>query len=989
MKSSATRALLVTVIVLCVIAVPVLAYENLDEFASARATNINADLQANYYMADLDDLEAWYVDQQASWMEVPLPGTDTWTQGSSPSHVPVDWSGLGSTFTSQLVPDPQYGVNVYPLTIKENFSSHQVEFWVGASLIHTMPFRSGYDWTMYTPPGGDTNMYNPARIVIAATLVKDNEMYTYLYNEGFEVGAVLAEAGGENEDLEDTDGDGYSNRDEIAYGTDPYDPGDLPSITGITRTGSGVEVEWAAPTNRWYQIQSITAPNDLVTGTFANEGSQRMGNGTTLVHTDTTSADNKFYRYKAEEADVNGNGLPDWWEYKYWGMLTTNSLHGDEVDQDGLDNSEELYFGYSPLVSERDLIHSIYHTVVVESGTPTQDSGEERFDFHGGGRPLSLADGSAEEAWSGSQATLYGRVNSDTNFLTFHSGGAFFNNDEDNLYIGIYGMERETDNGWVVFIDSNTNGVTTLWHLSGQPKAIGIATNMLFDASEFTPNAALILGANDADGKNFPAYSIAGNELGQGVYDLATGNNLDGFNSTTGGCFISQWSQGASEDSPNGGVEVAISLSALDCAPGDTIKIAAILVGGTDGSARWVSPLVYGKSVSFTGGGMDPVTIIGAPVQLADAGQTLPNVSYPGFSSDDVLLQGFYWNVDEGDWYNIYQTYSLHDIIADAGFTMVWMPPAYKGSNAKSSSGYDTLDHYDVGQYLQAGGTFTPSIPTRYGLRSELEWLIGALQSNGLYVIEDIILNHMVGGQNSGFTYTNYPAHTDAPQFYKTALDFHASTNGHDDNMFPYHNDFGFSFPPNQSYSVDIDHLVPNMRLGLKAWGGWLSGTLGFQGWRLDLAEGVEPWYVWEWLHYVAMRDGFTFMEYWELSNGREMQEWLDLTGRKAAIYDSNLRELFKHMCEDGDNFDMRDLVAPSLLGLEPEYTIVYIDNHDTFRSNDSFDTNGIPTKVGIQEDKPLAYAYAFHSQGLPMVFWREYFDQPYVTLWWMAVCAV
>ncbi len=239
----------------------------------------------------------------------------------------------------------------------------------------------------------------------------------------------------------------------------------------------------------------------------------------------------------------------------------------------------------------------------------------------------------------------------------------------------------------------------------------------------------------------------------------------------------------------------------------------------------------------------------------------------------------------------------------------------------------------------------------------------------------------MVGGANGGYTYTNYPTHTDAPQFYKTALDFHPSTNGNNDTMYPYHNDYGFSYTNNLSYSVDVDHLVPNMRLGLKNWGNWLAQTIKFQGWRLDLTEGVEPWYVWEWLHYQGMRPGFAFMEYWEPSNGREMQEWLDLTGRKAAIYDSNLRLLFKQMCENGDSFDMRKLIAPSLLGLEPAYTVVFIDNQDTMRSDDDLDTNNIPTKPGIQANKPMAYAYAFHSQGLPMVYWREYFDHPYVNL--------
>jgi alpha-amylase len=968
-----------------------LAYDDYPSYVSAVASNENAYRQANYLIDNLTDLETFFIaDHQDPWMTGPvLPGTDTWTVVAYPSEIPFDWSALPSPFTSGLIATTDLGVVVYPLLIRENPTNHQVQYMAGTNVIHTMPTvytnTSRYATNAYPDlyGGGYTTqqiaeieaMYAPSRLIVAVDLIEDTNLYTFLYNETFLLGEPNSTG---HEVLEDSDGDGISNRDEIRWGTDPYDPGDSPGFTRVDLTNGNANLTWPGPSNRTYQVEKT---EDLLSGSWATASSWLNGNNTNLTHADASNTSNRFFRYQIQEEDLNVNGLPDWWEVKYWGGLTTNTPAGDN-DADGLDNGEELYFGYSPLVSERTLIHSIYHVAVVNNNSPATDDGTERFDFHGGGRPLSLAQGSAQEAWGGSQATLYGRLNTNAANLAFHSGGAFFNNDDEMLYVGIYGMERESDNAWVFFIDSNASGVTNLMHLTGsQPKAITIADNIRFDAAQFTPNVAIILGANDADGKNYPGKSISGNEVGQGVYDLATGSDFAGFNATTGGCFISQWSQGATEDSPNGGVEVALSLTALGCQPGDTIRVAAILVGGISTSNRWVSPLVYGASVSPSGGGFQNQTIIGAPVQLGSAAQSLPNPEYAGFTEDDVLLQGFYWDVDEGEWWSIYQQYNLVTVIAEAGFTMIWLPPAYKGSNAGGSVGYDVFDHYDLGQYFQSGGTFPKSTETRYGTRTELEWLIGALQSNGVLLLEDIVLNHMVGGANGGYTYTNYPTHTDAPQFYKTALDFHPSTNGHNDTMFPYHNDYGFSYTNEQSYSVDIDHLVPNMRLGLKNWGNWLADTIGFQGWRLDLTEGVEPWYVWEWLHYRGPRTGFAFMEYWELSNGREMQEWLDLTGRKAAIYDSHLRELLKHMCEDGDSFDMRDLIAPSFLGLEPKYTIVYIDNQDSMRCCSDFDTNGIPTKTGIQENKPMAYAYAFHSKGLPMVYWREYFDQPYVNL--------
>lgn len=961
---------------------PAFAYDNYPAYVASVATNENDYRQSNFLTADLATLESFFkTDHQDAWMTGPvLPGTDTWIMAASPSEIPFDWSALPYAFTSGLIGTTKLGVVVYPLLIQENPTNHQVQYIVGTNIIYTMATvytnTSRYATNAYPNlyGGGFTTdevaaieaMYAPSRFVLSVDLVEDANLYTFLYNEFFLTGYPNSTGA---EFLEDTDGDGVSNRDEIRWGTDPYDPGDVPGITHLALGGGGVQITWPSPSNRNYQVERS---DDLLNEAWTTASGWLAGNNGSLTNTDSSGVTNRFFRYQAQEEDLNSNGLADWWEVKYWGTLTTNTPSGDN-DGDGLDNGEELYFGYSPLVSERGLIHSIYHTVVVNNNSPTPDDGTERFDFHGGGRPLSLAQGSAQEAWGNSEATLYGRLNTNAANLAFHSGGAFVNNDEDMLYLGVYGMERESNNAWVFFIDSNTNGVTNLWHLTGsQPKAITIADNIRFDATQFTPNVAILLGANDADGKNYPGYSIGGNEVGQGVYDLATGDGLTGFNSTSGGCFISQWSQGTTEDSPNGGVEVAVSLSALGCSPGDTIKVAAILVGGTSISNRWVSPLVYGKSVSPSNAYDGNQTIIGAPVQLASAVQSLPNPAYPGFTENDVLLQGFYWNVDEGQWWTIYRNNSLHNDIANAGFTMIWLPPAYKGSNAKGSVGYDVFDHYDLGEYYQAGGTFPKDTRTRYGLRSDLQWLIGALQSNGVVVLEDIVLNHMVGGSNGGFTYTNYPTHTNAPQFYKTALDFHPSTNGHNDTMFPYHNDYGFSYLPYESYSVDVDYLVPNMRLGLKKWGNWLAETIKFQGWRLDLTEGVEPWYVWEWLHYQGMRPGFAFMEYWEPSNGREMQEWLDLTGRKAAIYDSHLRSLLKQMCESGDSFDMRKLIAPSLLGLEPAYTVVYLDNQDSFRNDDL-------SKLGIRKNKPLGYAYAFHSQGLPMVFWREYFDFAYL----------
>ncbi|MBU1693137.1 MAG: DUF1939 domain-containing protein [Verrucomicrobia bacterium] len=234
----------------------------------------------------------------------------------------------------------------------------------------------------------------------------------------------------------------------------------------------------------------------------------------------------------------------------------------------------------------------------------------------------------------------------------------------------------------------------------------------------------------------------------------------------------------------------------------------------------------------------------------------------------------------------------------------------------------------------------------------------------------DIVLNHMAGGSGGDYKTYTYPDHH---KFEKSTTDFHPSTLGHNDELAPYHHNWNFGAP--EHHPLDVAFLARNMRSGFKQWGSWLVTDVLYGGFRFDLSEGVEPWLIWEWMSYPAQRGRFAFMEYWDGADGKQMQEWLNLTGKRAAIYDSNLRANYlKPMCNSNGAFDMRKLAPTNcFLGLEPEHTVVFIDNHDTWREGDT-------NKLGITSNKPLAYAYAFHSQGLPMVFYHDYYEKPYLS---------
>ena len=75
-----------------------------------------------------------------------------------------------------------------------------------------------------------------------------------------------------------------------------------------------------------------------------------------------------------------------------------------------------------------------------------------------------------------------------------------------------------------------------------------------------------------------------------------------------------------------------------------------------------------------------------------------------------------------------------------AGINMVWLPPAYKGANGNKSVGYDVYDTYDLGEFNQKG-----SIETKYGSKEDYLQAVQVLQSEGIEVLADVVLNHMMG----------------------------------------------------------------------------------------------------------------------------------------------------------------------------------------------------------------------------------------------------
>lgn len=778
---------------------------------------------------------------------------------------------------------------------------------------------------------------------------------------------MMGEEGGTNcPCMLDLDGDGVPNWEETIAGTDPNNPASYFAVSAFTLTNAaGLVYTWYGATNREYAVQSGPTGGYANAYAFSNVTSWLLGNNASQSHTDASTGANQEFaigRVLVRERDSNTNGLPDWWELQQYGALTNIAANADP-DGDGLENQEEYYFGYSPTNSDRAAYHSIFHRVTVNDNDPAgEDDDSELFDFHGGGRTLSLASNAIPNG--------FGSIEGEGKFST----GFYFNNDMTNLYIGISGVRLEGDNCFFVFLDTDSAGVTNLRHLSQTAQPFGLTQfrNLNFDATNFTPNVGLVLGGRYADGHNFDSYNFSNNNFGQGVYRLSDGADFPGF-SDSGPSKISQWARGYSGDfvSAQAGIELAIALANLNIIPGSTIKVAALFAGGTNSAnERFASGEVYGKRVTGTLSGDNygtaSLTVLGSDVILTGPENGLRYCSYPKPDPDAVIFQAFYWNVDPPTtwWTNLLGR--LPDL-AQAGFTHLWLPPPYKSANAVFSVGYDPYDHYDLGEFFQKGST-----PTRYGTKSNLTALISALQSTNIIPICDIVLNHMAGGTGTARKVYNYPHDT----FEKSGTDFHPSTEGHNDEMKPYHDNWGFgTYPPLDIVGLDTAFLAPNMRLGFKRWGSWLVNSNNIPAFRFDFTEAVEPWVIWEWLNYPSMRQRFAFMEYWKEASGKQMQEWLELTGHSAAIYDWHLQTNLEAMCELTGTFDMNLLKSPSLLGLEPDYTVTFVENHDTLQPDG---TNTQVKNRGVARQKELGYAYIMHSEGYPLVFYRDYYLAPY-----------
>jgi len=790
-----------------------------------------------------------------------------------------------------------------------------------------------------------------------------------------------------------------------------------------------------------------------------------------------TSGPDAFPLDDSESMDTDGDGI------------------GDNADTD--DDGDGLLDGVDPEPLIPGIVAPFKVVSVISTNPPGSDSSNEVFDVSSAGRMLPYASGS--DAKNG-----YGRL----------FGGIYFNHDGTNLYIGVAGYSQtelaEGENALLLVLDTKSGGVTGLNAITSGPKGLSVSDNLRFQSGTFEPDVGILAGNRNEDGRNNSTAQMGGKEYGQGVYALSgsSATHLTPAFTASGPSPISQWGDTPySTNLANAGIEIAIPLSnILDSAWSSTsttiIQVAAIVMGGDNGTQRWLSSEAYGHSVtgSFS---TNTTTLLGENVYLSPNPAPEPKTT-PMFTDSEVMIQGFGWNVprvpeqyfntmtlagsftawdptlnnmtsvgdntweyiydfttavnsiefkfvangDTTEWTNQWsevnstsfalpvtnehaefqqnnnivvtgaisgpirfrfnngsQFYSVEAVsntnktflpgYSDipwyerlkqqvesndfAKFDRVWMNPPQKGKSGKYSVGYDPFDYFDLGTYDQKD-----TVATRYGTEAQLKACVQAFEAKGIDCLADMVLNHM---NNSDATYRYDYEYSDHQTFEKRNASG-GDTNGYFNanyTNYPFQFDNGWGLPAGTNawdpypgaHSADVNERHPYMRNGIKNNGTWLQAKVGYRGCRFDYTQGMEPWFFAEYMNYGLMKDRFAVGEYWadvKDASPREHQTWISLMDNRVSSFDFPLHEKLAKMCNDGGDFNMEELSHGALIHVDPERAVTFVESHDEVRP---FGGDG-DDKLGMEQNKEMAYAFILMSEGHPCIFGQDYFDAPY-----------
>lgn len=368
-----------------------------------------------------------------------------------------------------------------------------------------------------------------------------------------------------------------------------------------------------------------------------------------------------------------------------------------------------------------------------------------------------------------------------------------------------------------------------------------------------------------------------------------------------------------------------------------------------------------------------------------------------------VMMQYFHWYIDPNLilWNEVKEKASE---LADAGFTALWLPPAYKAFSGIYDVGYGVYDCYDLGEFEQKG-----TIRTKYGTKDQYLDAVNTLHQVGIAVYGDVVLNHRMGADETeiakaipydknnrqfaksglkeieSYTKFYFPGRQDQYSNFKwqwwhfDAVDYDARTGDSsclyifEGKMF---DDYVSQEFGNFDYllGADLDFNHKDVRDEVIRWGKWYLDTTRADGFRLDAIKHIATWFFREWIdemRYHVGKDLFVVGEYW--ANDLPLLHWyLDELWGKMTVFDVPLHYNFHVASRMGGQYNMRNILKGTLMEQRPYSAVTLVDNHD------SQPLQALESPV---EDwfKPLAYALILlRREGYPCVFYADYYGAEY-----------
>ena len=328
--------------------------------------------------------------------------------------------------------------------------------------------------------------------------------------------------------------------------------------------------------------------------------------------------------------------------------------------------------------------------------------------------------------------------------------------------------------------------------------------------------------------------------------------------------------------------------------------------------------------------------------------------------SDVVLLQAFDWLSTKRSLHSDKSYYRrIEDrvpMIADFGFTHVWLPPP---SLSVDEHGYMPSEIYNLDG-------------SEYGDEAELKSLVQALKKAGIAAVCDIVINHRCAEYASDGRFISF-ADEVTPSGRRINWGAYAIVG--DDPFFREGqgaNDSGDSI----EIAPDLDHTNAEIREAIIEWLNWLKDDIGFSGWRFDFVQGYAPNFVREYVektvgfeqfcvgeNWVGMTWSGSFLEYNQDKPRRVLVDWLNAADECAALFDFVTKGILQEAVKRVEFWRLRDQQGgmPGLAGWVPQSAVTFLDNHDT-----GYPQNHWPFPL---DRLGLGYAYTLLHPGIPCVF--------------------